>query len=598
MSAMRRAIFRLVFSLISLLTFLCSTLVAAAPLSAALDHASAIGLSTQFLQEQHGRLKLPDAIAAYQAGKFLPGTSPVLSFGIGAKPVWIHFAVDNPTATAQPRRLSIETAWLDQVEVYFQRQGRTTATYRVGDKQAYTQRPVASRYFVFDQAFEAGVTDVFLRVETPDPMVVPISLLSLEASRIRQMQQELSYGVVYGFLLALMAYNAILFISLRGSQYLLYAVYLGMFVLMNVAYTGHGFAWLWPISVNWQQWSNPVLMFLFGASGLLFASRFLDLQVYFPRVRKVVIGFCATFGILLGAATLSGSQTVALLASFSFAFLFSGLMLFLGVISVRAGQKPAKYFLIAALAAMLGAMLTTLSTWGFIPHNTWTFRAVEIGMLIDATLLALALAYQLRMGQEERILAERLAQQDPLTGLNNRRAFYDKTSPLWSQAIRHGHHSAVMLLDLDLFKQINDAHGHAHGDEVLKALANILKQSIRQGDILARWGGEEFIVFLPETSQDEATALAERLRTAIAGMRVPYATGKTAVTASFGVAQKRSGHSTLDALIASADECLYQSKQQGRDRVTASLTGHPARMPEGFFSEGRQDTLPQTREGL
>ena len=565
---MRRAIFTLAFSLVSVLTLWCGTLVAAAPLSTALDHAPAIGLSTQFLHEQHGRLKLPDAIAAWQAGKFLPGTSPVLNFGIGARPVWIHFAVDNPTATAQPRRLSIETAWLDQVEVYFQRQGRTTAAYRAGDKQPYTQRPVASRYFVFDQAFEAGVTDVFLRVETPDPMVVPISLLSPEASWIRQTQQALSYGVVYGFLLALMAYNAILFISLRGSQYLLYAVYLGMFVLMNIAYTGHGFAWLWPDSVNWQQWSNPILMFLFGVSGLLFANRFLNLQLHFPRIRKAVIGFCATFGILLGAAILAGSQTVALLASFSFAFLFSGLMLFLGVISVRAGQKPAKYFLIAALAAMVGAMLTTLSTWGFIPHNTWTFRAVEIGMLADATLLALALAYQLRMGQEERIVAERLAQQDPLTGLNNRRAFYDKTSPLWSQAIRHAHPSAVMLLDLDLFKEINDAHGHAHGDDVLKALANILKQSVRQGDILARWGGEEFIVFLPETSKQEAMALAERLRAAIAGVRIPHETGDTAVTASFGIAQLESRHITLDALIAAADECLYQSKQNGRNRVT------------------------------
>ncbi|HWR75947.1 MAG TPA: diguanylate cyclase [Thiobacillus sp.] len=563
--------FRRVFSLAGALLFFCGALAYAAPLPAALDHEAAIGLSAGFLKEPQGRLELPDVVAAYRAGQFVPGTSPVLNFGIGSKPVWIHFTVDNPTAAALHRRLSIENAWLDQVEVYFQHQGRTTATYRVGDTQAFKQRPIASRYFVFDQAFERGVSEVFIRVETADPMVVPITLLNQEASRIRQTQQELSYGVVYGFLLALMAYNAILFISLRSSQYLLYSAYLGMFVLMNIAYTGHGFAWLWPNSVNWQQWSNPVLMFLFGASGLLFAIRFLDLRVYYPRVRKAVIGFCVAFGILLGAAILLDGQKAALLVAFSFAFLFSGLMLFLGIISVRAGQKPAKYFLIAALAAMVGAMLTTLSTWGFIPHNSWTFRAVEIGMLLDATLLALALAYQLRMGQEERILAERLAQQDPLTELNNRRAFYDKTSLLWSQAIRHGHHSTVMLLDIDLFKQINDAHGHAHGDEVLKALAKILKQSIRQGDILARWGGEEFIVFLPETSMQEATALAERLREAIAGIRVPRETGATTVTASVGIAQLEPRHITLDALIASADECLYQSKQQGRNRVTTSM---------------------------
>ena len=508
-------------------------------------------------------------IAAYQAGRFSPGDSPVLNFGIGSKPAWIHFAVDNPTATPLQKVLSIETSWLDRVEVYFQYRGRTVATYRVGDTQPFAQRPVKSRYFVFDHAFDPGTSDVFIRVETPDPMVVPLYLLNPETSRLRQMQQELSYGIVYGFLLALMAYNAILFASLRSSRYLFYALYLAMFVAMNVAYTGHGFAWLWPDSVHWQQWSNPVLMFLYGASGLLFAIRFLDLRIYFPRVRKAVIGFCAIFGTLLAAAILLGNQKYALLAAFTFAFLFSIVMLLLGVISVRAGQKPAKYFLIAALSAMVGALLTTLSVWGFIPHNSWTFRAVEIGMQFDATLLALALAYQLRMGQEERIRAERLAQLDPLTGLNNRRAFYDKTSPLWSHAIRHGHPTSVMLLDIDLFKRINDTYGHAHGDEVLNATAAILRQSIRLGDVLARWGGEEFIVFLPETGQAEATMLAERLRAAIAGMRVPHGTGASAVTASFGIAQKERAHLTLDDLIAAADECLYQSKQQGRNRVTA-----------------------------
>jgi len=556
---------------VAVLAVLCCAPAAAVPLSAAVEHASAIGLSTSVLEEQDGRLALPDAIAAYQAGKFRPGKSPVLNFGIGAKPVWIHFAVDNPGATPVRRMLSIETAWLDRIEVYFLHQDKTVTVDRVGDRQAFAQRPLASRYFVFDQVFGAGVSDVFVRVETPDPMVVPMYLLNPVTSRIRQTQQEFSYGIVYGFLLALMAYNAILYLSLRSSRYLYYALYLAMFVAMNVSYTGHGFAWLWPDSVAWAQWSNPILMFLYAVSGLLFAIRFLDLRLYFPRVQKVVIGYCAVFGGLLVAALLSDSQKYALLVSFTFVFLFTGVMLFLGAISVHAGQQPAKYFLIAAITGMVGGMLTTLSVWGFIPHNSWTFRALEIGMLVDATLLALALGHQFRVGQEEKLRAERLAQLDPLTGLNNRRAFYDKTGPLWSHAIRHRHDTSVMLLDIDRFKQINDRHGHAHGDEVLKATSNILRQSVRQGDVLARWGGEEFIVFLPETSLSEATALAERLRVAIADRRIPCETEQTAVTASFGIAQQEAPHSTLDALIASADECLYHAKQAGRNRVTGCL---------------------------
>jgi diguanylate cyclase (GGDEF)-like protein len=558
-----------VFALVCVLLGAWGTPAAAAPLSARVDHESAIGRSTQFLQEQDGRLELPAAIAAYRAGQFAPGTSPVLNFGIGAKPVWIHFEVDNPGSAPVRKRLSLETAWLDRVEVYFQYRDATVARYRVGDTLPFAQRPVLSRYFVFEHAFGPGRSDVFVRVETPDPMVVPLYLLDPETARLRQTQQEFSYGIVYGFLFALMAYNAILFASLRSSRYLFYSLYLALFVAMNSAYTGHDFAWLWPDSMRWQQWSNPVLIVLYGVGGLLFADRFLDLRIHFPRVRKAVVAVCAAFGSLLALAIVFGNQTLALLTAFSFAFLFTGLMLALGLISVRAGQKPAKYFLIAAVAAMVGALLTTLSVWGFIPHTVWTFRAVEIGMLFDATLLALALASQLRAGQEERIRAERLAQLDPLTGLNNRRAFYDKTGPLWSQAIRHGHPTSVMLLDVDLFKQINDAHGHAQGDAVLQAIAAILRHSVRQGDVLARWGGEEFIVFLPETDQREAAQLAERLRGAIAVMRVPHEGGASAVTASFGLAQRAPHHGTLDALIARADECLYQSKQQGRNRVTA-----------------------------
>ena len=546
---------------------------AATPLPVSADASSAIGRATEFLQERDGRLDLAAATAAWRAGRFVAGTSPVLNFGIGAKPVWVHFAVDNPTAAPVKKRLSLETAWLDRVDVYFRQGDATVARYEVGDTLPFAARPIRSRYFVFEHAFPPGRSDVFLRVETPDPMVIPIYLLDPETARTRQAEQEFSYGLVYGFLFALMAYNAILAAGLRSTRYLFYALYLALFVAMNSAYTGHGLAWLWPDSVRWQQWSNPILMVLYGIGGLQFAIRFLDLRTHFPRVRKAVIGFCVAFAGALWLTVLLGDQTAALLVAFSFALLFTWLMLALGAMSVRAGRKPAKYFLIAAFTAMVGALLTTLSVWGFIPNTVWTFRAVEIGMLFDATLLALALAYQLRVGQEERIRAQRLAQLDPLTALSNRRAFYDKTGAPWSQALRHGHATSVMLLDIDHFKAINDAQGHAHGDAVLRAIAELLRQSVRQGDVAARWGGEEFIVFLPETDADEAMRLAERLRSAIAAMHVPCGDVMTTVTASFGLALRDPSHHALDALIAAADACLYQSKQQGRNCVTACSGG-------------------------
>jgi diguanylate cyclase (GGDEF)-like protein len=559
--------------LLYVLAILWSATIAAAPVSLAQSHESAIGLDTSFLKEGAGPLDLDQAIAAQRAGEFSPGHNAVLNFGIGSQPVWIHLAVDNPSAAPLQRRLSIENAWLDQVDVYIRHQGQTLARYRTGDTQVFRQRPVDSRFFVFDPLLEPGVSDVYIRIETPDPMVVPIRLTGADQSRIREGQQELSYGLVYGFLLALIAYNGILSATFRSSRYLLYSLYLTMFMLMNIAYTGHGFAWIWPESVRWQQWSNPVLMFLYGVSGLLFANRFLDLGNQFPRVQKAVVAYCLVFGMALATAALFDDQRHALLVAFSFVFLFTLIMPLLGALSVHSGQKPARYFLLAAIAAMTGAVLTTLSVWGFIPFASWTFRAVELGMLADATLLALALSHQFRVLQAEKMHAEQLAHLDPLTGLNNRRSFYEKAEPLWSTAQRKRRDASVISIDIDLFKQINDTHGHVHGDETLTAIAAVLTGSIRQGDVLARWGGEEFIVFMPETNLREAVALAERLRTAIAQIRIPHATGETMVTASFGVAQKDAAHATLDALISAADAYLYQSKQHGRDKVSSALAG-------------------------
>lgn len=561
------------FKLLILLAIFWSAPTISAPLSLAQHNETPLGRYASFIKEKSGRLDLSAVLAAQKSGGFTPATSPVLTFGIGSDPVWIHLAVDNPTQTSMHKQLSIETAWLDQVEMYFVHAGKTIASYRTGDAQVFSQRPINSRFFVFDHNFNPGVSDIFMRVATHDPMVIPIYLMSPAQMHAREVKQEYSYGVVYGFLFALLAYNAMLYLSLRSSRLLFYALYLAMFIIMNISYTGHGFEWLWPNSVAWQLWSPPIFIFLYGSSGVLFAARFLDLRVHFPRVYRAVTGYCMVVGALLAIAVLAGSQRYALLLAFIFAFSFSIIMLFLGVVSVYSGLRLARYFLLAAISVIVGATLTTLSSWGFIPFNTWTFRAVEIGMLFDATLLALALAYQFHVLQEAKIRAERLAQLDPLTGLNNRRAFYDKAEPLWSTGLRKGRHASVILIDIDMFKQINDTYGHAHGDAALIAIATTLLKMIRQGDVLARWGGEEFVAFLPETNIHEAVALAERLRAAIASTPAHHATGTTSLTASFGVASKEAHHTTLDALISDADSYLYQSKQQGRNRVGYCLTG-------------------------
>jgi diguanylate cyclase (GGDEF)-like protein len=219
---------------------------------------------------------------------------------------------------------------------------------------------------------------------------------------------------------------------------------------------------------------------------------------------------------------------------------------------------------------MLGTFVTALSVWGFIPFNDWTYRAVEFGMLIDATLLALALAEQLRLIQLEKKLAEQLATRDYLTGLNNRRSFLDKAQPIWSTAQRSERDVSVIMLDIDHFKSINDHYGHATGDCALVAIGKVLVNSVRDGDIVARWGGEEFVLLLSETGLDAALVMAERLRVAISELRIPLHENDIVFTASFGVAHIVK-HESLEALISEADHYLYQSKEKGRNSISSPL---------------------------
>lgn len=538
--------------------------------SVSLGQDAPIGQSIDYYPEEGRRLTLDQIIRAYDQGAFTASHRSVLNFGIGASPVWLHFSVDNHESVPVLQRLSIETPWLDWIDVYIRHDAHSSVVYHMGDRLPFNQRPIDSRFFELDHAFAPGRTDVFVRIATPDPMVLPIFLTRVETAAAQAELQNYSYGFLYGFLVALLIYNAMLYAGLRQMRYLLYAVYLAMFLLMNIAYTGHGFRWLWPDNTVWTQWSQPTLMVMYAASGLFFGLSFLNTRLHFPRLHKAVLGLVAAVGVLLTLTILFNDQRDALLLAFAFVCLFTAIMLGLGVVAVRASVQAARYFLLAAFAAMVGAALTALAVWGMIPFNEWTFRAADMGLMLDATLLALALSYQFRRGLVEKSQAEALARVDPLTGVNNRRAFTDISVPMWHFAQRHHCHLSVILLDLDHFKRVNDQHGHSFGDEVLRATARILAQSIRDHDVLARWGGEEFILLLPETQLEEAVGLAERLRSVIADNVVSQKGVQLNVTASFGVVERAEKHLNLEDLIAAADFYLYQSKGLGRNRV-----GHP-----------------------
>jgi diguanylate cyclase (GGDEF)-like protein len=167
-------------------------------------------------------------------------------------------------------------------------------------------------------------------------------------------------------------------------------------------------------------------------------------------------------------------------------------------------------------------------------------------------------------------LLERLALTDPLTSLPNRRAYEESLTTEVSRALRHCRPLSLLYLDLDRFKEVNDVHGHAIGDEALVGFADLLRRHARRGDLAARIGGEEFAVLLPHTAADHATLVAERIRRALEVSRVGR-TKPQALTVSIGVAVFK-GRTVDDApaFVNAADEALYRAKSEGRNRIAIS----------------------------
>ncbi len=232
---------------------------------------------------------------------------------------------------------------------------------------------------------------------------------------------------------------------------------------------------------------------------------------------------------------------------------------------------------------------TLLSVFGMLfPMIIWLFffgdSLITNYMAIAATIFCLAsirttgilatvqhqrlvLIHQLRISSDN---AKKLARIDELTGLYNRRAFYETADLLFKTSQRTHESIALILMDIDYFKRVNDTFGHTAGDLVLTKISQILQQTIRDSDTCARIGGEEFAIIFLSSSHNNAIQLAEKIRLVIANTPIEVNHEKLSITASFGVAM---GDKSINNTFRRADEAMYQAKGGGRNRVMPAPRG-------------------------
>ncbi|WP_394496444.1 sensor domain-containing diguanylate cyclase [Shewanella sp. ENK2] len=533
-------------------------------------HNKPIGLSLkQYIEDE--RLNASQAYSLLQQGQFSPVSQHISNYGINAKPVWLSITLINNSQTEQEKTIHIDNYWLDEVSSFWFADDHIIHFEHQGDLSLFYQQESQQPSFNFNYRYPPGKTTVLIRVQTPDAMVIPVYLFDQQEMANKNAFNAYSYGFLYGSITALLIYNFILYVGLRLKSYLFYSLYLLNFLLLNFAYSGHGSLWLWPDSPIWQQWSIPILMVSFCTSGILFACHFLRLKFQLPTLNKILKSLCIIFPALMLLAAVLQDRVLGLIFAFDLMLLFSGLMIVLGILSLNFGNISARFFLIASISSMIGIAITCLAVWAYIPFNQFTYRAAELGVFIDVLLLALALTERFRRVENEKTIAEKMANMDPLTRLNNRRAFYQLVEPQFTERqVKKA--ASILMVDIDRFKSINDTYGHNFGDEVLVKVAALIRDTLRKNDILARWGGEEFIIFLPYTQEQEASTLATRLCENIAKLSFTQSQQKVNVTASIGIVTSCSAINQLPMLIEIADKHLYQAKRAGRNQISAGTS--------------------------
>lgn len=519
-----------------------------------------------WLADDSGKLTLDEIMDPAHESRFQPAPH-MLRHGESARPYWFKVQLEQRAETGD-WVLATQTTALKDVRFYgpFDASGRALApAVHTGLSQPFATRPLGSeRYLMRLQLPGPGTYTVYARlVGETAPLLALSAWDTAEYLQWRQ-HKRLFDGICYGILIALLVYNLVLAGIFRDATYGFYIGQCAFALLTLASFNGHAAHYLWGHWPWWQERGNVVLPGLWLIFGTLFARSFLDTR-RLPGLDRLLLSLAllAALAALLGlGGQFSTAQTLNEIVSSAGALLAA----VAAVVILRSGFKPAQWYLGGQALLFLSVLGVVLVNWNVIDAPFLLANGLQIGVAAEMVVFAIALSRRisgLRTSQTAlRLHAAHLAEAaatDPLTGLANRSGLAQKSTQMLADGAAH----ALMLLDLDRFKPINDAHGHDAGDAVLRAVAARLQAAMRAGDIVARLGGDEFVILLASPlPDDQLEALARRLEAAVR-QPVDFQGQALTVGASTGIARSPQDGRTLTELMRSADRAMYQAKQSG-----------------------------------
>jgi diguanylate cyclase (GGDEF)-like protein len=477
--------------------------------------------------------------------------------------------------------------------------------------------------FRFSVPPQPGPHVYYLRLQSHSVLTAPLALWQSEAFADRDRDVQLVLGMFYGLALALVLYNLMLFFAVRDGAYFYYVIYSAAFGLFLFGYDGLAFQYLWPESTWWANHASATSLALTLALGAQFARSFLDTPRIAPRADRVVLLIVASgLGLALCGATGWLLNYGAVLRTISvLGFAVAALSTVIAVRALLDGYRPARFFLIAWSALLVFILIGALRNFALVPTNFVTIYGLHLGFALDVLLLSFALGDRINLLRRERATAhaetlaaqqllleatresereletgialrtaelnranERLrgearerellmeqlrkqeehlrfmAQHDPLTGLPNRTSMQQRLALALELAKRNRKKVAVMMVDLDEFKRINDTRGHPAGDQALVQLAARLRTSVRGSDTVARYGGDEFVILAGELDRAEDVGMVAEKVADMISVPLSLAGGVAQVSCSIGISVFPDDADGGEELISLADQAMYASK--------------------------------------
>lgn len=548
-------------------------------------------------------LTLADVQKADISGHFKTGQPAAwsLKLGMSTSAYWLRLRLRN--ASNQPIERMLEMSYprlAASVRLHQPIGGGGYSTIDTGYLMPFADRPYRHRFYVLPVSIPAHTDHViYLRLQSPTKLEIPAQLWTRAAFHEYERVDYLTQAFYFGMVLAMVAFNLLLFVTLRDVNYLLYVAFVSSIALTIASESGLANEFLWGNSPGWASIASMVGYCISVFFLLLFVRRFISTETLVPRLDKLLklatnlllflpIGLAISYPHFLLPAQLSLGLTVLLL-------------LVTGVVCALQRNRGA-FFLLAAFAVFgLAALATVMRYLAVLPSNSLTIYGMQFGSALEMLLLAFALADRYNVlrqekahAQAEALLAEQrvvetlrssekllegrvreieqLAFYDQLTGLPNRRLMLDRLEQALTRSTRSGVPGALLLIDMDNFKDLNDTRGHYLGDMLLQQVALRLVTCVREVDCVARLGGDEFVVILQDLSENAQEAAAQGKNVGeeiLSACNEPYQldsyTHRSSL--SIGVALFASHQGTIDDLLKRADLAMYQAKAAGRNNL-------------------------------